>query len=793
LQRPLAAQKKLQEQYGPNLALISADCNPGETTDVKGESYYCSDYDFIIGDFWPNPDRYKIVDFSPPWLTTSISTMKYNEKAKNPTLDVTTLTEATRARVPVCALESSYVERIVTDSFPDVNIVSCTPFDNPKGCVNMLKNEECALYASDELDLRSLQTQYPYFEMTGELMFRQLLAWPIRKNLDRTAAFLLNKWIYAAISNQVINELYFDYFEKKLCPIGTAGVDCELPCDPDHGSSNAQGRCVCNSIRWIGDDCSVEVAQELNLIPPAVKRIAYGMFALNTLLAIIGGIWLRAHWDSPEVKYSQPFFLYLVLVGCIVSTSTILAMVQEDEGDGPVHACIAIPWLYSVGFSITFGTLFAKIYRVYGIFLRGCTSVAPTRRSSVSFQDTLLTIGKVLLLDVVILGLWTGFDPLHWQRFVIQQDQFGFTLESQGLCTSEDWKLFLGALVALHVALCIVACYMCYVSRNIPSRFSEHKYLTIAMVSNLQVFAIGVPVLVIAEDDPAALCFVRSAIVWMNDFVVLVLIFGNLIYAVHFSKANGEITGRDKVKVSEALKRFDSRRDGVSASANRKVSDEQSGQIVSNKIKAVSTEVSPELDMENKSAGGRGTQNSSDSLPLSSEKCREILVSDLSMSGFEGSTHGYIVNASGNPLSAMSKSESAARWVPAPGASYPQGEQVNSDGLAKPTRRKSVIDPPEESNLEMPSEMPLSNSSDDHDIDSLDAKQAKTSQQYSMANKQHLPDGALDERLTCIAELEWSDEEENLTNTTPPALLESAPEQAPVMPVRFESEFFETS
>lgn len=166
-------------------------------------------------------------------------------------------------------------------------------------------------------------------------------------------------------------------------------------------------------------------------------------------------------------------------------------MVQEDEGDGPVDACIAIPWLYSVGFSITFGTLFAKIYRVYGIFLRGRTSVASTRRSSVSFQDTLLTIGKVLLLDVVILGLWTGLDPLHWQRYVIQQDQFGFTLESQGVCTSEDWKLFLGALVALHVALCIVACYMCYVSRNIPSRFSEHKYLTIAMVSNLQVFAIG--------------------------------------------------------------------------------------------------------------------------------------------------------------------------------------------------------------------------------------------------------------------------------------------------------------
>ena len=97
----------------------------------------------------------------------------------------------------------------------------------------------------------------------------------------------------------------------------------------------------------------------------------------------------------------------------------------------------------------------------------------------------------VLFLDIVILVLWTSVDPLHWEREVIRQDQFGFILESQGTCTSDNWRIFLGALVTLHIALCVVACYMCYVSRNIPSRYSEHKYLTIAMVANLQVFAIG--------------------------------------------------------------------------------------------------------------------------------------------------------------------------------------------------------------------------------------------------------------------------------------------------------------
>lgn len=245
--------EKIQELYGPNLALISTDCNPGETTEVEGVSYSCDDFDFIIGDYWPNPERYTLVDFTPPWLTTSVSTIKYTEKKKNPHLDVTTLTEATRTGAPVCCLESSYTEWVVTSAFPDITIAHCSgSSDDADGCLTMLRNEECQLIASDELYLRSLQTTHPYFEVTGEHLVRQLLAWPKRKSLDPTSSFLLNKWVYAAISNQVIDELYFEYFEKKLCPIGTAGADCELPCDPDHGSSNAQGQCVCESIRWTG-------------------------------------------------------------------------------------------------------------------------------------------------------------------------------------------------------------------------------------------------------------------------------------------------------------------------------------------------------------------------------------------------------------------------------------------------------------------------------------------------------------------------------------------------------------
>jgi hypothetical protein len=109
----------------------------------------------------------------------------------------------------------------------------------------------------------------------------------------------------------------------------------------------------------------------------------------------------------------------------------------------------------------------------------------------VPLKDTLFSIGFVLLVDVIILVSWTLIDPLVWEREVIRQDQFGSSLESQGYCTCDSWQIFASIIAIFHFGLLAVACYMCYVARNIPSKFSEHKFVTIAMISNLQIFVVG--------------------------------------------------------------------------------------------------------------------------------------------------------------------------------------------------------------------------------------------------------------------------------------------------------------
>jgi hypothetical protein len=136
-------------------------------------------------------------------------------------------------------------------------------------------------------------------------------------------------------------------------------------------------------------------------------------------------------------------------------------------------------------------------------------------------------------VDVVICTIWTIVSPLKWKRTVTSADQFGEPLESQGYCHSDHWKVFASIIGAWHLVLLLVACVLCYKSRHITTLFSEGKYLAMVMMSNLQIFVISVPVLVIVGVQSASNFFVRAGVIWINDLCVLVIIFGHLMYAVH--------------------------------------------------------------------------------------------------------------------------------------------------------------------------------------------------------------------------------------------------------------------
>ena len=104
-----------------------------------------------------------------------------------------------------------------------------------------------------------------------------------------------------------------------------------------------------------------------------------------------------------------------------------------------------------------------------------------------------------------------------------------------------------------------IACYMCYVTRKLPTTFNGGNNAALGMLANFQILVVGLPLVVLVGSDyPSISFFIRSAIIWMNDLAVVVIIFGNLMFRVH-----GHLDGTSNLMLGH------NENDQVNAAANR--------------------------------------------------------------------------------------------------------------------------------------------------------------------------------------------------------------------------------
>lgn len=225
------------------------------------------------------------------------------------------------------------------------------------------------------------------------------------------------------------------------------------------------------------------------------------------------------------IKASQPIFLLMVCFGTLLLGSTIIPLSVDDSiasTRGCDIACMAAPWLLSLGFTTVFAALYSKIWRINKIF----RNAKGFKRVKVSEKDVLAPFLVLFILNVILLIGWTAVDPLHWVRSY--QDGRESLNSSYGYCTSENRKVSLGfgiSLVLINISALILANVEAYMARNISDEFSESKYIGVAMALTLQSFVIGIPVLFLVGENPTAKFFVSSGIIFAVSISILLLLF----------------------------------------------------------------------------------------------------------------------------------------------------------------------------------------------------------------------------------------------------------------------------
>jgi hypothetical protein len=183
--------------------------------------------------------------------------------------------------------------------------------------------------------------------------------------------------------------------------------------------------------------------------------------------------------------------------------------------------CMAIPWLLPIGFITTYSALFGKLWRI--------NEVLRMTRRKIDFKQFLWPFVVLVVVALVILSLWTGIDPLYWDRKEIDAT----TGESEAFCRSRHLFAFAAPLVAVMLIPAVLTGLMAHRTKDVDAVYSESRWIFIMILVQCEVVLFSLPMFALLEDMPRdARYMVSVSICWTFPMSTLGLIFGPKVVAV---------------------------------------------------------------------------------------------------------------------------------------------------------------------------------------------------------------------------------------------------------------------
>ncbi|GAB5354068.1 hypothetical protein AAMO2058_000087900 [Amorphochlora amoebiformis] len=255
-----------------------------------------------------------------------------------------------------------------------------------------------------------------------------------------------------------------------------------------------------------------------------------GLFAASAIIIIASCLLIWLYWNraSPILKAAMPTFLTKVAVGCLVSTSSVVFLGMDDRSFSPsflVFSCNIQLWLYSIGFALTYSGVLTKFFVVKKLLV--------SKRVEISWKDRLQTTISGVIIEALLLGVWSAVDRFEYVRECEEYDRFGRCTSSRGYCTgSNNWLL--GLILLSHLGVMIYSLFLCYKCRRLPRTVLEVEWMTTALVSNFQISVMGVFLLYILRQNPTYFYVIQTFVILFGDGCMLFTLFLPKVHQEHF-------------------------------------------------------------------------------------------------------------------------------------------------------------------------------------------------------------------------------------------------------------------
>ncbi|XP_077868126.1 gamma-aminobutyric acid type B receptor subunit 1-like, partial [Saccoglossus kowalevskii] len=237
------------------------------------------------------------------------------------------------------------------------------------------------------------------------------------------------------------------------------------------------------------------------------------VFVVMATCSAIGLLWCLGlltfnlyHREKRVIKMSSPNLNNFIILGCLLLyTLVIVHGLDTSQMQGPL--CQIEMWLISTGFTLSFGAMFLKTWRIFKIFTN-----KTAQKVVIKDNRLLCMLGALVFVDIIVLLLWLFLDPprptvykLETKRDVSpENDDVIFQTENcVYICSSKNATFWMTALAVYKGILLVFGVFLTFQTRKVYIRaLNDSKHVAIAIYNVVVLCFIGVPTFVILQDKP---------------------------------------------------------------------------------------------------------------------------------------------------------------------------------------------------------------------------------------------------------------------------------------------------
>ncbi|KAJ8044811.1 Gamma-aminobutyric acid type B receptor subunit 2 [Holothuria leucospilota] len=247
------------------------------------------------------------------------------------------------------------------------------------------------------------------------------------------------------------------------------------------------------------------------------------------LFAIVCLIFNFKYRKQIFIKMSSPNLNSLIIIGCtLIYVSACMAGSESFSDDSVIFLKLhqMRVWSFSIGFVLSFGSMFSKTWRVHKV-----AALKNPKRAVVTDRHLFVMVGAFLSLEVTVLSAWFIISPMRVEKtYLPNKDmEIDSTVILQPYiqyCTSDHQEYWEGALYGYKALLLIFGVFLAWETRkvNIPA-LNDSKLIGLCVYNVVLLSAISVGVKLVLTTDPSMSFLFTSGILIFATTVVLGIIF----------------------------------------------------------------------------------------------------------------------------------------------------------------------------------------------------------------------------------------------------------------------------